>query len=343
MLAPERRIGALVDAGHRVVTCAADARAGTRPVRVRTSQLAVASSRYARTWIAHLDAKRVGDHRGFPTVQLGYRLGKADLSRFGDGRELGAPRTLRGAPVLAVNESGAAIAAWHHIVAGRSDEIQIAVRPAGAGFGPVTTVQREDVVSQTPAAVGVDASGRAVVAYARETVADRPGRLAVRAVDTGSGEVEDESRVAPPGEIQGPTEIAVGAQPRTRAQAMVLAWRGYPVTEGPVGTVDTAAAVLPAGSSTLEAPQALAEGRLADADGRFGAPQQLDAAGSIGALIAQGRGRRVPARDAGRRGSRLPAGHPLRPPGPRRAVRRRRAGRRPLSGPRPRRPATSLR
>lgn len=307
---------------------------GTRPVRVRTSQLAVASSRYARTWIAHLDAKRVGDYRGFPTVQLGYRLGKADLSRFGDGRELGAPRTLRGAPVLAVNESGAAIAAWHHIVAGRSDEIQIAVRPAGGRFGPVTTVQREDVVSRTPAAVGIDAGGRAVVAYARDTVAGPPVRLAMRAVDTGSGEVEGESRVAPPGEIQGPTEIAVGAQPRTRAQAMVLAWRGYPVTEGPVGTVDTAAAVLPAGSSTLETPQALADGQLvayprgpiraavdaagrpvvawgeltpgpegrndqartvptvaqADADGRFGAPQPLDAAGSIGAMIAQDEG-----------------------------------------------------
>jgi hypothetical protein len=305
---------------------------GARTVRVRTSRVVAASSRYARTRILHFDAKRVGDYRGFPTVQLGYRVGRADLSSFGSSRTIGGRRTIRGAPVLAVNESGAAIAAWRHVRRGQSDEIQIATRPAGGRFGSVRTVQRDDVESETTLGVGVDAGGRAVVAYARNTVRGSEARLAVRVVDTRNGEIEDESRVAVPAGTHGPTEIVVGAQPRSRAQPMVVAWRGFPVTEGPTGTVDTAAAVLPAGGPDLEAAQRLAKGSLvayprgpiaatvdasgrpvvawgeltpgqpadqartvptvaqADHNGRFGAPQPLDTAGSIGSLIPQDEG-----------------------------------------------------
>lgn len=235
---------------------------GSRTVRVRTSRVAAASSRYARTRILHLDAKRVGAYHGFPTVRLGYRVGNADLSRFGADGAIGGERTIRGAPVLAVNESGAAIAAWRHVRRGQPDEIQLATRPAGGRFGRVRTAQRDEVATETSIGVGIDAGGRAVVAFARDTVRRAPARLAVRVLDTRTGKLEDESRVAPPTGLRGPTEIVVGAQPRTRAKALVVAWRGFPVSEGPSGTVDTAAAVLPAGSSDLDAAQALAEGRL---------------------------------------------------------------------------------
>ena len=103
---------------------------------------------------------------------------------------------------------------------------------------------------------------------------------------------------------------------------MVLAWRAYPVTEGPTGHVDAAAAIMPSGSNRPRAAVSLAEGDLVgyprgpiaatvDAEGRpyvawtvparpgvsvptviaanqagvFGAPQALDASGSIGSLI----------------------------------------------------------
>lgn len=307
---------------------------GDRTVRVRTSRIVAASSRYARTRILHLIAKRVGDYRGFLTVQMGYEAGTADLSTFEAARAIGGERTIRDAPVLAVNASGAAIAAWRHVRRGQADEIQIVTRPAGGRFGPVRTVQRDDVETRTSIGVGIDAGGRAVVAYARNTVPRGPARLAVRVLDTRTGELEDESRVAPPAGQRGPTEIVVGAQPRNRAQAMVVAWRAFPLSEGPTGTVDTAAAVLPAGGSDLDAAQALAKGGLtayprgpiaatidaagrpvvawgeltpgpagqpglartvptvaqADSEGRFGAAQQLDAAGSIGSLIPQDEG-----------------------------------------------------
>src|SRR3954452_14573326 len=55
---------------------------GSAAIRARTSQTAVASVRYARTRILHFDARRVGSWAGFPTVQLGYRLGPADPSSF---------------------------------------------------------------------------------------------------------------------------------------------------------------------------------------------------------------------------------------------------------------------
>jgi hypothetical protein len=235
---------------------------GDRTVRVRSSRVVAASSRYARTRILHLGAKRVGDYRGFPTVRLGYQVGTADLSSFGATRALGGKRTIRGAPVLAVNESGAAIAAWRHVRRGQSDEIQISVRPASGRFGPVRTVQRNDVDSETTIGVGIDAGGRAVVAYARNTAPRGPARLAVRVIETRSGELEDESRVVPPAGQRGPTEIVVGTQPRNRARAMVVAWRAFPVSEGPTGTVDTAAAVLPAGAVELDAAQPLAKGAL---------------------------------------------------------------------------------
>jgi hypothetical protein len=287
-------------------------------IRARTSKTAVASVRYARTRVQHLDARRLGAYRGFPTVQLGYRLGKADLSNFGSEREIGGKRTIRGDPVLAVNADGSAIAAWHHVRAGRSDEIQVAWRFAGGKFSKPRTVRRANVDDEATVAVGIDTRGRAVVAYASG------GEIAERVVHTKSGWVSAESRVPVPAGQYGPTEITVGTgQPGL----VVVAWRGYPVSEGPSGTVDAAASVIGVGSNQLGPAQALATGNLVayprgpfvatvDADGRpvvaftvpmrpgvavptvvqgdnagrFGAPQALDSSGSIGALIRQDEG-----------------------------------------------------
>jgi hypothetical protein len=121
-----------------------------------------------------------------------------------------------------------------------------------------------------------------------------------------------------------PTEITVGMGEPGLA---VVAWRGYPVTEGPTGHVDAAASVLGVGSNRLGAAQALAAGDLvgyprgpivatvdadgrplvaftvphtpgvsvpmvaqADNAGRFGTPQALDSSGSIGSILPQGEG-----------------------------------------------------
>ena len=115
---------------------------GATTLKVRTSSFNVASSRYATSRILHFDAKIV-DRDNLERKQLGYRIGSADLASFGTERTLGNPRSIRWTPKLAVNEDGAAIAAWHHIVQGRSDEIQIVTRPAGGSFGAIKTVQAE--------------------------------------------------------------------------------------------------------------------------------------------------------------------------------------------------------
>jgi hypothetical protein len=320
-LVPRVSVG---DGGLQLVTWrSGNARAlvalnGSAVIRARTSKTAVASVRYARTRVLHLDARRLGAYRGFPTVQLGYRLGKADLSNFGSEREIGGKRTIRGDPVLAVNADGSAIAAWHHVRAGRSDEIQVAWRFAGGKFSKPRTVRRANVDDEATVAVGIDTRGRAVVAYASG------GEIAERVIHTKSGWVSAESRVPVPAGQHGPTEITVGTgQPGL----VVVAWRGYPVSEGPSGTVDAAASVIGVGSNQLGPAQALATGNLVayprgpivatvDADGRpvvaftvpmrpgvavptvvqgdnagrFGAPQALDSSGSIGALIRQDEG-----------------------------------------------------
>jgi hypothetical protein len=287
---------------------------------VRTSRAAAVSLRYASTRILHLDSS--GPPGG--PVQLGYRLGAADLSSFGTSRPIGAPRTVRWFPRMAVNPDGAAIVAWHHQRRGTSDEIQAVWRPAGGRFGQIRTLQTEDIEDESLVGVGIDPRGRAVVAYARRTVAGSPPRLAVRVIDTRTGLVSGESRIAPPAGQRGPTEIAIGAGPAPGP--FVVAWRAYPVTEGPTGKIDVAAAVLV--GTRLGAAQPLARGDIvayprgpiaatvdaagravvafaqptggpsrsipwvvqADAAGRFGAPQSLDTAGSIGALIRQDEG-----------------------------------------------------
>ena len=125
-------------------------------------------------------------------------------------------------------------------------------------------------------------------------------------------------RVAPPAGQRRPTEITVGSG--LDPGRFVVAWRAFPVSEGPSGRVDVAAAVL---DSRLGPAQALATGDIvayprgpivatvdaagravvawgqptagpprsipyvaqADAAGRFGAPQALDSAGSVGSLV----------------------------------------------------------
>src|SRR4051812_15843922 len=116
----------------------------TQVIRTRTSSFNVASRRYATSRILHFDAKIV-DRDDLVRRQLGYRIGSADLSSFGTERTLGNPRTIRWTPRLAVNADGAAIAAWHHIVRGHTDEIQAVWRPAGGSFGAIRTLQADNI------------------------------------------------------------------------------------------------------------------------------------------------------------------------------------------------------
>lgn len=290
---------------------------GTRTLRVRTSRTAVASSRYATSRVLTLDA-RISDRGNLERKQLGYRIGDARLERVGSVREIGGPRSIRWAPQLAVNQDGAAIAAWHHIVRGRSDEIQVAWRPAGGRFSAIRTIASTGIDDESLVGVGIDTGGRAVVAYSRN------GRLAVRAIRVKTGWMSAEASVAPQAGQRRPTEIVVGTgEPGN----VVVAWRAYPVTEGPTGHVDAAAAIIPVGSNRPRAAHALAAGDLIgyprgpitatiDAAGRpvvawtvparpgvaaptvvtatqageWGPPQVLDSSGSIGSLIREGEG-----------------------------------------------------
>ncbi|RKQ86949.1 hypothetical protein C8N24_4966 [Solirubrobacter pauli] len=293
---------------------------GTQTLRARTSRSAVAASRYAVARVLTLDA-RIVDRRNLERKQLGYRIGDARLERLGSVREIGGPRSIRWAPQLAVNEDGAAIAAWHHIVRGRSDEIQVAWRPAGGRFSTIRTVATTGVDDESIVGVGIDTGGRAVVAYSRN------GRLAVRAIRVKTGWMSAEASVAPPAGQRRPTEIVVGTgEPGN----VVVAWRAYPVTEGPTGHVDAAAAILPVGSNRPRAAVSLGEGdligyprgpiaatvdatgrpvvawtvparpgvsvptvRVASQSGVWGAPQVLDSSGSIGSLVREGGGAAV--------------------------------------------------
>ena len=85
-----------------------------------------------------------------------------------------------------------------------------------------------------------------------------------------------EATVAPPARQRRPVEIVVGTGD---PGIVVLAWRAYPVTEGPTGHVDAAAAIMPSGSNRPRAAVSLAQGDLVgyprgpiaatvDADGR---------------------------------------------------------------------------
>ncbi len=285
---------------------------GTRTLRVRTSRSAVAASRYAQSRVLTLDA-RIPDRSNLERKQLGYRIGDAGLQSLGSVREIGGPRSIRWRPQLAVNEDGAAIAAWHHIVRNRSDEIQVAWRPAGGSFSSIRTIADSGIDPESLVGVGIDTGGRAVIAYGRN------GRLAVRVIRVKTGWMSAEATVAPPARQRRPVEIVVGTGD---PGIVVLAWRAYPVTEGPTGLVDAAAAIMPNGSNRPRAAVSLAQGDLVgyprgpiaatvDADGRpyvawtvparpgvsvptviaanqageFGAPHALDASGSIGSLI----------------------------------------------------------
>jgi hypothetical protein len=290
---------------------------GTQTLRVRTSRSAVAASRYAQSRVLTLDA-RIPDRSNLERKQLGYRIGDARLSALGSVRKIGGPRSIRWAPQLAVNADGAAIAAWHHIVRGRSDEIQVAWRPPGGRFSKIHTIASSGIDPESIVGVGMDTGDRAIVAYGRN------GRLAVRAIRVRSGWMSAEATVAPPAGQRRPVEIVVGTgKPGT----VVLAWRAYPVTEGPTGHVDAAAAIMPGGTNRPRAAISLGEGntiayprgpiaaivdatgrpvvawtvptrpgvsvpmvRMADQAGTWGPPRALDTSGSIGSLIRVGDG-----------------------------------------------------
>ncbi|MBE2316626.1 hypothetical protein DVA67_011610 [Solirubrobacter sp. CPCC 204708] len=290
---------------------------GTQTLRVRTSRSAVAASRYAQSRVLTLDA-RIPDRDNLERRQLGYRIGDAGLSSLGAVREIGGPRSIASVPQLAVNADGAAIAAWRHIVRGRSDEVQVSYRPAGGRFSEIRTLANTGIDPDSIVGVGIDTGDRAIVAYSRDR------QLAVRVIRVKTGWTSAEARVAPPGGQRGPVEIVVGTGEPGIA---VVAWRAYPVTEGPTGHVDAAAAILPNGSNRPRPAVSLAEGDLVgyprgpiaatvDATGRpvvawtvparpgvsvptaaianqagvFGPPVALDSSGSIGSLIRVGDG-----------------------------------------------------
>ena len=87
----------------------------------------------------------------------------------------------------------------------------------------------------------------------------RNGRLAVRVIRVKTGWMSAEATVAPPAGQRRPVEIVVGTGD---PGIVVLAWRAYPVTEGPTGHVDAAAAIMPTGSNRPRAAVSLAEGDL---------------------------------------------------------------------------------
>ena len=112
---------------------------GTQTLRVRTSSINVASSRYAVSRILHFDA-RIVDRDNLERKQLGYRIGSADLSSFGTERddrraaldpldaEAGGQRGRLGDRGVASHRRG------------RSDEIQVAWRFAGGKFSAIKTI-----------------------------------------------------------------------------------------------------------------------------------------------------------------------------------------------------------
>ena len=146
----------------------------------------------------------------------------------------------------------------------------------------------------------------------------------MRAIRVKTGWMSAEATAAPPAGQRRPTEIVVGTG---EPGIVVVAWRAYPVTEGPTGHVDAAAAILPVGSNRPRAAVSLGEGDLigyprgpivatVDAEGRpvvawtvparpgmsvptarvasqagvWGPPQVLDSSGSLGSLVREGAG-----------------------------------------------------
>ena len=211
---------------------------GTQTLRVRTSSMNVASSRYAISRILHLDA-RIVDRRNLERKQIGYRVGRRTCRRSAteDDRrpaldpldaEAGGQRRRRGDRGVASHRRG------------RSDEIQVAWRWAGGKFGAIKTIATTGIDDESIVAVRDRHGGRAIVAYSRNR------QLAVRVIKTKTGWMSAESRVAPPAGQRGPTEITVGTG---EPGQVVVAWRAYPVTEGPTGRVHAAAAILPVGSN----------------------------------------------------------------------------------------------
>ena len=113
---------------------------GTRTLRVRTSSMNVASSRYAVSRILHLDARIVDRSQpGAQATRVPARARGPVVVRLRARRSAIRGRSA-GRRSCAVNEDGSAIAAWHHIVRGRSDEIQVAWRFAGGQFSAIRTI-----------------------------------------------------------------------------------------------------------------------------------------------------------------------------------------------------------
>lgn len=224
---------------------------GGRILRVRTSTSVVDSARYGRDRILHLVAQRRGTK-----VQLGYRLGSADLSSLGSVRPFGGPRAVTRLPVMAVNASGAAVVAWHHATS-RRDEVQLVTRPAGGRFGRIQTVATAKVDDRAPVAVGIDAGGRAGIAYALQS----PGQVATRVIATDTGKVSSASKATAPvtADAATPLQLAVGASRSDDDAPLVVAWDQYRPTEDASPVSVTAGTIAP-GSSRLTGVQTLDAG-----------------------------------------------------------------------------------
>lgn len=223
----------------------------TGVVKVRTSRTVVDSARYARDRVLHLVAAQRGSK-----VQLGYRLGTADLSSLGRLVTFGGPREIEHLPVMAVNASGAAVAAWHHATSA-GDEIQLVIKPAGGRFGAIQTVKSTRVDERAPVGVGIDAGGRAVVAY----VLQGPAQVAARVVDTQERRIHSASSITPAAlaDAAAPVQLAVGASQVARRQPIVVAWDAYRTSED-ASPVSVGAATITAGGSRLAAVATLDAG-----------------------------------------------------------------------------------
>ena len=129
----------------------------------------------------------------------------------------------------------------------------------------------------------------------------------MRVIRVKTGWMSAEATVAPPAGQRRPVEIVVGTGD---PGIVVLAWRAYPVTEGPTGHVDAAAAIMPTGSNRPRAAVSLAEGDLvgyprgpiaATVDADRPPLRGLDRAGATGRVRADGDRRRTRRACSGRR------------------------------------------
>ncbi len=184
---------------------------------------------------------------------------QASIRRPG-GSGFGAPFTLRGsgrpeAPSVAVGAGGDLLVAWSRRVGNGETRIEARVRPAGHGWGPVATLGTGSVAG--PVVTAVAQNGRAYVAWAAQNISESTGlaarvSVAVRPAGAGSFRTATTLERIATRTVFLPRFAPVLALAGTRA---LIAWTGH----------DTAWRVRVARSG---------------ANGTFGAPQTVSAAGA---------------------------------------------------------------